>query len=490
MNYAGIIAFVLCLTTPGKHVPVIPRAPLQAQPLAVAPDEVAEQHGLILRAIARGELDAGAGRLEALGANPRASELLSYIERDRDRCRALSELRAKHIAELVAKGKRVTLECRSGKLVGVVSAFAAGRLTLSGGKGSPTDIAADELLLLPLVRSFGPTVLEGVDPAVRGYAFVLTEDSKGIAALKGSPQAEALRAESDSFYKSALELGLACELLDDLAKTGAPTDAAAAKRFTSNLEQLAARFKGLRVVAKRRRALQAAAVPAYELLFDGSKVMDGLSGAVEKLTDGRVRITYDFKKIRKISDFGAEKTYLSDFLLPHKGTTTPLRDMVVDGGVLRLGGDGVWRHKLEFTGSISVTYSFATETIEDPSVFFVGVNDDRAGSFVLSRVDTQLCVRDLPTGLEKISTPPPPRMMSSRKFFTSMLTVANGAAVVIENGKEATRSESGPRTRGGMFIALRGKNDTLFSQIVIEARVDTDGMRKRWAEAKAAELEF
>jgi len=484
----ALILLAVCLT----GLPALPRAhcrvSVQGQSLPISSTEVAEQHGLILVALSRGELDSGIARLEKLKDDPHAAAIVDRIEIDIARARLLRELRDKHITELVAKGKRVSLELQGEKVTAQVSHYAEGRLTLTGAKTGQAPIAADELLLLPLVRSFSPGVLEGADPAARGYAFVLAGDAKGIATLKGSSDADLLRSQAESVYRPALELGRAAELLTRLAARSAPADVAAATEIVRDLEQLMGSFSGLEVVAIRRPALAVLGSASYPLLFEPSKLTEGLSAKVEKTPDGTVRLTYDFAKTRETRDFIADHGYLEDVRSRYPWANTPVKDLKVEGGVLKLSGSALWRHTLEFVGKASVTVTYCYDRVDDAPILALGVFDDRASSLVGFDVGGVLWVRDIPSRLIHKSPRVPEVRFAARQQLISTLTVANGVASAHMDRKEVAKIDVGSRSRGGVCLIVSGKHDIWVSKVVVEGQVDAESLRARWVDQKIASL--
>lgn len=463
-------------------------SPVQGRTLEVGHDDVEAEHGMILRAIGRGAVQGGIERLETLKLRPAAAGIISRVDKDLARCGALRALREKHFAELIAGGKRVSLEHQGKRVVAKVIGYADGKLTLEGGKTAPSEIFADQLDLLPLVRSFSAKTLEGPDAWARGYAIVLAGDEKGVQALRGSPQADELRVDAESFYAGALRLGAAADLLAGLAARGMPTDAASARETVAGIEQLRTTYADLKLVTARGHALAPLAEAAYELVFELASLTKSLGGKLETLSDGSVRLTYDFKRAEELADFVADHDYLRDMRNGFDESNVPPRALEVKDGYLRAGGAALWRHVLEFEGPIVVTYSYGMETTKKAPVFLIGVCDDRAGSMVQCQAHGQLSARDLPTRFTNTTPLGAQRNFVPLEMITISFRVSDGMAYALENGKEKTRLECGPRNRGGLYLIVSGSNVVLFSKIVIESRLDLAAHRTRWARGKVAVL--
>lgn len=467
---------------------VVHGSPAQGRPLPIGREEVAERHGMALQVVSRGALDAGILLLEALREEPKAAPLLQRIEKDIQRTGALRELRSRHFSELIEKQKKVTLERRGDKLTATVVSQEGGKLQLAGLRDGPKEIDADELALLPLVRGFSAKTLEGTDVSVRGYAFVLAGDTKGMAGLKGTPAAEELRKDAAEFYPTALSVGAAAELLSKLAELGTPKDQVAAAKVAETLEDVMRRFQEYELVSTRRPALATLGLAAYDLLFDPSKIEAGLSASVEHLPDGRSRYTYEFRKLRQVGDFTPEHEYLKDLTDRHKGPRAPARELVIEGGLLKIGGTGVWRHALEFEGSVAFHCTFAFDQLEDVPMVCFALNDDHADSAVFFDLGNKLTVRDIPSRLLSESPRIPALGFKRMQQLSFTLAVSEGVATVHEGPKERARVDCGPRTKGSPMILVAGKNDLLVSKLVIEGRVDAGAMRGRWCRSKLAAL--
>ncbi len=469
-------------------------APVDFGALALAPDDFEAEHALALHWARHARLEDAIAKLDELSKRANVGDYAPKLAKELVRCRAFLALRDKHFAELVALGTKCTFDYQGKKLITKIKSVEGGLLVLDENKLKVASLPFTALDPYVLARSFSKATTEGADGWARWYAYVLAGDEKAVKGLKGAPEIVELRADAESWYPKALQLGAAMEVVTQLVARGLPGDPAAAQACLDALRALIAEHGELAQIAKRKPALTGLARAALKRLFALDKVAEATAAKVEVLPDSRMRFTYEFEKKEEAADFVADHAYFSAWRtnLGELDTKGEPKFELKQGAAHTLGA-GCWRHAFNFEGAISVKYDVGFEGLgsaKRSSLIMVAVNDDKHDSFVGCQGFGSLDARNFPTKFRKMDIITEGRAISEGAVYPIELEVKDGTATSRVSGKQIKQVESGPRTGGGVFFYVHTDSIVFFAKVVIEGKPDMAAVEARWSAKKLAELKL
>lgn len=356
-------------------------------------------------------------------------------------------------------------------------------------------------------RGQGELVLEELDPlalveamrdkkyafdagADAGYVYVLFQDARWRKALAGdAPARVALRADAEADYPGHFTLARALELLEGLADAGVPAEAGAAATTLAHLRELLGAHATRAQVVERRAALTDLAHVALEQRFVADGLAGELSGRVEILPEGRVRITYPFETPQELADW--EQTGYME-----AGAFGRTRvDFTVDGGRLVTTGWASMRHKLPLEGRqylhCRLRYGEPVGT-HDPRFFFLlALNDDGQHSYAGSDGGGVVYVRDHGADFMRESAPTDGIVIGEPYRLDVGFDGENLESRL--NGTFLRSVPVGPRRQGHVLVFSSADYPLAIEELSLEgtpAPAALGPLRARWVAEQLRELGF
>ena len=331
-------------------------------------------------------------------AGSMSDEETERLEREQARVQAWIALRDRFCEHLVTSGKKLNIEYEGKKLVAAVTKAERGVLTFASNKRGIETLAASELGTLPLARKMLEKKLGFEADWALAYAYVVAGDTKARRYLKGDePERQSLAADFDDDYPERaehVEIGL--DLVAIATAQGTRDDR------IQRLHNLWAKRYGVEYLAEVAPYLKSLARQALGEEFDARGITGILAGRYEELSDGRIRLRYDFDDRAQLADW-PEFTMPTLFSEGFASPKTKENSLEVDNGCLSGIGSAARRHALAFEGPQRISWKerfFECEGSVDESIFIyeVGLFSDLKAKWVSMRNSVELEVHDQSKG--------------------------------------------------------------------------------------------
>jgi hypothetical protein len=475
-------------------VAVAPELEAKESSAGLAPDagDLQVQHALALRRVLRGDLDGGLARLVELVEQARGGPLEGRIGRDRERTAGFARLRDAWLEELIESGAKLSFERNGRKISARVQAIEDGGLRLETTRGEVEKLSLSELEPYEIARQMGRKQADSEDGWLRIWAYVLAGDARWEKLLKGRTQGESLlRADAQEWYPGLLRMGEAAELLEELA--GLKADAAP-ELVLARVREMKP-FEDLELVARRKAALRELAAGALERSFDPQAIDGLLAGRLERLGEGRVRLTYEFDDPREREDFVLVPGYLTGWREAQGALALKPEDFhiaVEDGELAALGQSGL-ACKVRFGTPFVARYVLRIDVpqMESPQVYFalMALDDGRENQVAcvgLGGLHAWDASRE-----HHVTEYLPPEMYSPGRAYEFELRIAGGRAQSFRDGQPMRNIDAGSLQEGRVIAFVHSDARIRFDRLEIEGQLGeraVNELRADWVESQLAEL--
>jgi hypothetical protein len=463
-----------------------PARPPRLEPSELRPDLADPRLGLAvaLEEARRGRLGPAEERLAALAAAASEPQRAQF-ERERARLAAFREARRRFFEHLARPGARkLDTELDGQKILAQVVAVEERRVRFAANKRGLESVLLDQLPNL-LVAELARDKKYGFDAGVElAWAYALESDERG---KKLVPATDALWTEAEPAYRAQRSLGRAALELAELAEAGAPADAAAAETVLRRLGQLLGEARESELVAGKLGPLRALASAALLFRFEAGGLASVLSGELEELGGGRVRLRYPFDSPDELADF-TQTDYLHSQALERARQDFSVRD-----GRLVGAGFACLRSRLAFEGEQRVRcrarYGEPPEAYDPRYVFLLGLNDDGLVSHAAMDFTGGMRVLDLATNLVQQSQGDG-RMLVGETYLLEV--VFDGTQVTAHVNQQRRNSlAAGARRSGSPFLLTSADFPLELEELVIEGTLTAEArarFREEWTAARLTEL--
>jgi hypothetical protein len=477
---------------PAVALPAGPEPTASAAALAPDAGDLQAQHALALRRVLRGDIEGGLARLEELEDQARGGPLEGRIGRDRERTAGFARLRDTWLEELIESGAKLSFERNGRKISALVQAIEDGALRLETRRGEVEKLPLSELEPYEIARQMGRKQADSEDGWLRIWGYVLAGDARWEKLLKGRTQEESLlRADAQEWYPGLLRMGEAAELLEELA--GLKADAAP-ELVLARVREMKP-FEDLELVARRKAALRELAAGALERSFDPQAIDDLLAGRLERLGDGRARLTYEFDDPREREDFVLVPGYLTGWREAQGALELKPEDFhvaVEDGDLALLGQSGL-ACKVRFGTPFVARYVLRIDMpqVDSPHVHFalMALDDGRENQVAcvgLGGLHAWDASRE-----HHVTEYLPPEMYSPGRAYEFELRIAGGRAQSFRDGQPMRNIDAGSLQEGRVIAFVHSDARIRFDRLEIEGQLGdraVNELRADWVESQLAEL--
>ncbi len=454
--------------------------------------DVPSAHAGLLFEIRAGRFETAIAELEKLRARPKVGAHAARLETEILRCRKFIALRDKHVGTLAAAGGKLAFEHEGKKQSAKVKGMADGKVFLEENRAKLAALPLEALDPLELAKGFDKALVEGADGWARWYPAVLAGDPKALKGLKAGEGADALRKDAGEFYPQMLANGAAVALLARVAQ-GAGGDAAAAKAQFEALTELCAKHGETELVTQRKPVLRQAGAAILAGVWEPSKASEATAAKFVALSDGRVRLSYDFQKKEQGDDFSADHGYYASWRATLSGTRAASKPVAQFGdGALRMTGAACDRHPWTIRTPVKIEYDVSFEGLSDDAnrtpIFAVAACDDRRESFVWNQGFGSLLANEIAKRFLRSAPVTEGKPIESGTAYSLGLEIVDGKARSLESGAEVKQIEGVPHAGGGVFLFVHSDPLVVFSTLTIEGVPDMDALRDAWVARKLAAL--
>jgi len=418
-------------------------------------------------------------RLGSIDVSKADADLQLRIATEKERLQSWIDVQRRFLEHLQVTGKKLVIDHEGQPLRAEVLGIEEGAVRLGENRLKVDSLPLEELDPLELAQLMSKTKdLE--ESRARIYMYVLWDDPHWPKLLRTeSSKDEALRLDAEKDYPNRLEKGEIVVRLLEAADLPLPEDAKAARHTLERIEVLLASDRtGSSVLIEKARPVLADLAEIAHLQILGESSLEGLLGAeVTDLGQGKVRLSYSFKKAAELEDFEYSR-YLPGLY------TAPGRDgnpfSVTAGGALQARGQGCLRSSYALTGPITVRYKLGYRDVESTFEFRLGICDDGYESYLAAFDLFSLFWSEtkMSTSADLASAPGRHVVKIGDTTYSMELRYdAAGTAQLLCNGQQMTTLSGCPRKEGAVFLWVDIDGRIEVDDLVIEGTLRDDFLR-------------
>lgn len=471
--------------------------------LAANPEDPNSRMDLAMARAARGAIGAAAKEMQEISRSTLIESFKFEVQAEYERMEIAVFGRDKFLNALVKSGKKLAF-VREGKKIKVkLIAYEHGVLNYELKRGAePTLLAADEIRPDQIAMAMGRDAGKYGPSWMRGYLLAIGGDSKWKRFVDTKTSSgKALANNIEGPIARWVEAGNATLALDDLAYIPPPTNAAEGKQTLETVEAVLKKYGETPALIQVKQHLRALTAEALAPLFAQEGVLGLVNGKITRLKDGRIKLSYDFKKPDQAKDFKPDDSYMAIW----RSTRGKLSDEAkkegfsIRGGQFTGRGARVYRLPIPFdapTIRYRLIYGRASGKEKASANISVGFCDDGKGSYIAVHD-----VYDLEV-LDQVVTPPfvqaafeeGKRDTKYAKPYEVEIRHDGKETVFLKiNGKEVRKIRCGKRVTGDIFLWMHASSPIALLNLEIEGVPNLDGRGEElaaWVEEQLIDMGF
>ena len=472
----------------------LPAGELVTPGLLFDPKHASDHIALALGLARTGDL--GQAIIELEGALSRVPEgEQARIVTELERMRTFRQTRDEFLAAVAAARGKLRIQHAGERVALKLEAFSEGVLHFAPNELGIEQLEVSELDPLRLVRNFGSKVTDYGPAWTRPYGLLIAGERRWDAQLEGDDEdTRRLITDGEGELPRLIEEGSAAVALEQLAYRPEPGGGPAARALVDEIALVMSEYGDTDVVRARKAPLRELAAKAWGAQYSQHGFEELLHGKLERLENGKLRITYEFDDAAELKDFEPISAYLAEQRADRpKLEAGSGGALEVRGGNLEGKGALCYRHKLAFvapTVRYELLYGRARSGGGTLANVLLGICDDGAGSYVGAWDLFDLVAIDKPMGYARTAFTEGRRSLRAARAYKLELRHDGELVTLLVNGKKRRQIASGPRLEGSLFLWIHAQLPVAIKRLEIEARPITDEddpARAAWIEAKLRE---